>query len=62
MATRTLVDDPDRAYGGAVGRTRTEQVHFTCPCGRSVTVEVYRSIDASAHPELARRLLGVGAD
>ncbi|MCG8417701.1 MAG: hypothetical protein MJE77_07115 [Proteobacteria bacterium] len=56
MAGRTSVDASSRVYRGAAGRTCTVQIHYTCPCGTRITAEIYRSIDVSAEPELARRL------
>ena len=48
-------------YRGNLGATRTEQLHIACGCGTIVTAEVYRSVDASVHYELAARLRRVDA-
>ena len=49
-------------YLGRAGTTRRRNVHFACPCGALVSVEVYRSIDANSEPELAQRLIAEDLD
>lgn len=46
-----------RGYRGAVGQTRTERVHYTCPGGSVALVEVHRAVNVSTHPELGAKLL-----
>ncbi|HVQ27819.1 MAG TPA: CpXC domain-containing protein, partial [Planctomycetota bacterium] len=43
-------------YGGAWGRTRTEALHVTCPCGTLYAADVHRSINATRDPALGARL------
>src|SRR5205814_2075780 len=44
-------------FGGAWGRTRTESIHYSCPCGYLFAADIHRSINATRDPALAARLL-----
>lgn len=46
-----------RAYQGKFGKTTTDRVRYTCRCGEVHAVDVYRSIDVKANPELSERIL-----
>jgi len=50
------------AYQGTLGKTGTERVRYSCPCGGTHSVDVYRSIDVHANPELAERILSTDAE
>ena len=51
-----MTTGPDVHYSGRAGATATERVHFTCVCGTVVSVEVYRTVNASDDPDIAQRL------
>ena len=44
------------SYAGAWGRTRTEAVHYSCPCGLLLSAEVHRAVNATRDPAVAARL------
>src|SRR5262249_4094715 len=44
------------SYAGAWGRTRTEALHYSCPCGTLFAVEIHRAVNAARDPDLAARL------
>jgi CpXC motif protein len=44
-------------FGGAWGRTRTESIHYSCPCGYLFAADVHRSVSATRDPALANRLI-----
>ncbi len=50
------------AYKGKLGQTDTYRVRYSCQCGGMHQVEVYRSIDVNANPELAERILSASSD
>jgi len=50
-----------RAYEGKLGQTTADRVRYTCRCGAVHTVNVYRSIDVNANPELSERMLSADA-
>jgi len=43
---------------GAWSRTRTESLHYRCPCGALFVAEVHRVVNATRDPALADRLRG----
>ena len=45
----------------ALGQTRTKTVHITAPTGELQLVTVFDTIDAGTDPDVAARLLGIGA-
>ena len=45
----------------ALGQTRTKTVHVTTPSGELQHVTVFDTIDAGTDPDVAARLLGIGA-
>lgn len=54
MSSGTVaIEEP---YRGALGATRRERVHWSCPCGVLHSVEVVVGIDCAADPELAAAL------
>ncbi|MGE0548209.1 MAG: HEAT repeat domain-containing protein [Kofleriaceae bacterium] len=55
MARGSRVPSP-LAYRGAIGRTQTRLVHVTASSGELVAAQVYTTVDAVSHPELAERL------
>lgn len=44
-------------YAGAAGRTRTDRVHLVASDGSLRTIEVYRVVNTSSHPELKALVL-----
>src|SRR5215831_15714183 len=43
-------------FGGLLGQTRSERIHYRCPCGMLYPAIVYRAVNATRDPELAERL------
>ena len=45
------------AYGGAFSRTRTESLHYRCPCGALFATDVHRVVNATRDPDLTAAFL-----
>lgn len=56
-AKQSIPSQGGSAYQGAAGKTRTESVHVVMADGTLRSVELYRAVNVSTHPELREKAL-----
>src|SRR5215471_17144775 len=44
------------SYGGLLGQTRSEHIHYRCPCGMLFPATVNRAVNATRDPQIADAL------